>query len=558
MNDNAPTLTARKASKPRIAIGLLLSALVLNLVLITPNQTRAFTWDALQMVPLELPFILFALWLMPAQARFTRIARVVLVTWLMLLTVARLADIGTFIAFDRGFNIVVDWNLITAGFLTLLATIGSLSTLLAVLGLTLALVALAYVLWLATGAWAKLGVSPAWRRAATAGLVGSLILVVTDTSYALQRWGWGAPTPGDAYSTRQTVGYVQQWVSAFKGLRQFNLMASLDPFAKNQQRLSKLDHRDVLIIFIESYGRSSFQNPLYAPTHINTLTKAQKSLNDKGVAMRSGWLSAPMVGGQSWLSHSTLASGLWVSDQGRYRALMQSQRQTLFHYAQQAGFRTAAIMPGIRMAWPEGEFYGFDAIYDADMLGYKGLPFNWVTMPDQFTLKAMDRLIRQPSKTKPLRDAPLFAQIALISSHAPWLPIPPVIDWDAIGDGQIFNQWANSAETPEQVWSDQDRVRDQFRQAVDYSLQTVFSYAEQHADDPPLIIIVGDHEPARFVSQNPNKTVAMHVLGPPELVARINDWGWTDGLIPDEALTPWRMDTFRDEFLHAFSDGVTQ
>lgn len=539
-------------AKVRSVIVLLLSALILNLALITPNEPRSFTWDALQMVPLELPFILLALWLMPAQARFTHIARGLIVTWLMVLMVARLADVATFIAFDRGFNVVVDWNLITAGFLTLAATIGSLMMTAVVASVIAALVALTVVLWHATGAWAKLAVSPSWRRAASVGLVGSLILVVTDTSYALQRWGWVAPTPGDAYSTRQTVGYIQQWVGAFTGLRQFNLIASLDPFAENTQLLNKLDRRDVLIIYIESYGRSSFENPLYAPTHTNTLMQAQKALKAKGVAMRSGWLTAPMVGGQSWLSHSTLASGLWVSDQGRYRALMQSERKTLFHYAQQAGFHTAAVMPGIRMNWPEGKFFGFDAIYDADRLGYKGMPFNWVTMPDQFTLKAMDRLARQPN-----RDAPLFAQVALISSHAPWLPIPPVIKWAAIGDGQIFNQWATSPETPEQVWRDQNRVRDQFRQAVDYSLQTVFSYAEQHADDPPLIIVVGDHEPARFVSQNPNKTVAMHVIGPSELIEQINGWEWTDGLIPDVNLTPWRMDTFRDEFLSAFSDGVT-
>jgi|AntAceMinimDraft_5_1070358.scaffolds.fasta_scaffold19003_2 hypothetical protein len=533
-------------------LGLALSALLLNITLITPNHPDALTLDALRMIPLELPFILLILWLLPAQARVTQLVRGAVVVWLMFLTIARLADIGTFIAFDRGFNFVVDWNLITAGLLTVWAALGGFSTVLALGALTLALTLLTAALWTATGTWAKLSAGSSLRRTVAAGLMGSLFLVVADTGYALQRWGWVAPTPGDAYSTRQTISYISQWVGAFKGLRQFNQMARQDPFAKNQQRLSKLDHRDVMIIFVESYGRSSFDNPLYASTHVNTLTQAQQTLADKGVAMRSGWLTAPMVGGQSWLTHGTLATGLWVSDQGRYRALMQSQRQTLFHYAQQAGFRTAAIMPAIRMNWPEGEFFGFDAIYDADQLGYKGLPFNWVTMPDQFALKALDRLERQPKRSQPL-----FAQIALTSSHAPWLPIPPVIEWANIGDGSIFNQWAISDETPEQVWRDQDRVRDQFRQAVDYSLQTVFSYVEQHADDPPLIIILGDHEPARFVSQNANKTVAMHVLGPPDLVANIQDWNWTPGLIPDPNLVPWRMDTFRDKFLSAFSADVT-
>ena len=37
---------------------------------------------------------------------------------------------------------------------------------------------------------------------------------------------------------------------------------------------------------------------------------------------------------------------------------------------------------------------GFDRILAAADLGYRGLPFNWVTMPDQFTLAAFDRLVR--------------------------------------------------------------------------------------------------------------------------------------------------------------------
>jgi hypothetical protein len=60
--------------------------------------------------------------------------------------------------------------------------------------------------------------------------------------------------------------------------------------------------------------------------------------------------------------------------------------------AQGAGFRTAAVMPQITLPWPEAALMGFDTVLAAADLGYRGLPFNWVTMPDQFTLAAFERM----------------------------------------------------------------------------------------------------------------------------------------------------------------------
>ena len=46
-------------------------------------------------------------------------------------------------------------------------------------------------------------------------------------------------------------------------------------------------------------------------------------------------------------------------------------------------------MPAITLAWPEAGYFGYDRVLAAHDLGYRGLPFNWVTMPDQFTLAAL-------------------------------------------------------------------------------------------------------------------------------------------------------------------------
>lgn len=525
----------------------LLAAAILHLVLIAPNQPTAMTLAALTMVPLELPVILLLLWLMPPKSDWNRPTRFGLVGVLVLTLVGRIADYATFTAFDRGFNSIVDWRLIEAGWLTLVASTGWTLALVAAGSTILAIVIVGLLINWATGIWAALATQRLARPWLLTGTALGLVLMITDIGF--HRNLWAHNPPGDAFTTRTATSDAIQWSRTLTALNRFSQSIKNDPFAGQNNLLSRLTQNDVLIIYVESYGRSSFDNPLYAQTHIPTLVQAQQRLANQNLEMRSGWLEAPMVGGQSWLSHSTIASGLQISNQGLYRMLINSQRPTLYHYAQRAGFQTVAVMPGIRMDWPEGEYFGFDVIFDADSLGYEGEPYNWVTMPDQFTLSAFDRFSRRQSPRQPL-----FAQIALISSHAPWTPIAPVMAWNAVGDGSIFSQWADSGDPPEVVWQDMARVRDQFRQSVDYSLQVAFSYAEQQFPNSPLIVILGDHEPARFVSQVPGRDVAVHFIGSPEQIAAINPWQWTPGLVPAKDLPVWPMDQFRDQFINAFSE----
>jgi hypothetical protein len=354
--------------------------------------------------------------------------------------------------------------------------------------------------------------------------------------------------PLHAATTRQAKDHIRTYVTTVDDIKRFRMAAASDPFAGRTDLFDRVKDRDVLIVFIESYGRASFENPLYAPTHIATLRAAEPSIAAQGLIARTGWLTSPVEGGQSWLAHSTLESGLMVSNQTRYRAMLASDRLTLFDLAAASGLRTAAVMPGITMAWPEGPMQGFQTILAEADLGYKGQPFNFVTMPDQYTLAAFDRLIPRGQKA-----GTLFAQIVLLSSHAPWVPVPEMVDWAEVGDGTIYDKWATSGDPPKVVWRDRDRVRDQYRQALDYSLQAILSYAARPPEEAPLMIIVGDHQAAPFVAQNDSKDVPIHLIGPPDVIALFDDWDFADGLIPQAETPVWPMEAFRDTFVRAVS-----
>ncbi|MET0169645.1 MAG: sulfatase, partial [Aliihoeflea sp.] len=150
--------------------------------------------------------------------------------------------------------------------------------------------------------------------------------------------------------------------------------------------------------------------------------------------------------------------------------------------------------------------------------------------------------------------APVFAEIALISSHAPWTPIAELVDWDEIGDGTIFDVQAQSGDAPEVVWRDRDRVRDQFRQSIDYSLRTVASFLGRLDGPPPLIVILGDHQPATFVSGNEtDRSVPIHVISDRATLNAIDGWAFSEGAVPGDDAPVWRMDEFRKRFVDTFS-----
>lgn len=528
-----------------------LAALLLHVVLIQPNHPAAMTWAALSVLSLEWIILLLALPVI-GDGRIGRAFRGALVLALTFIAVLKTADYAMFTSFARGFNPVGDMPLMAAAFRLGWGTIGLLPVIAVVIGGCLLVFALAAGLWWAMGVWAKLSLPRSARPLAGAGAAVVLGFAIADIGSVMARWHLPINPPGTAFTARLGAERVVLIRKTLADLQAFNALARADPFADRADLLDRID-RDVLVIFVESYGRTSIDTPFYAEHHRPLLDAATRQLEQEGLAMRSAYLDSPTRGGQSWLAHATFANGMRVDGQARYQAALASGRETLFHIAARSGFRTAAVMPAITLDWPEAALMGFDTVLPAADLGYRGLPFNWVTMPDQFTLAALDRELRQS-----VSDPPLFAQVALISSHAPWVPVPRLVPWEDLGDGTIFNEMATSGDRPEDVWRDHDRVRDQYRMSITYALDTVVEYALRHAEDPPLLIVLGDHQAAGFIALDERSDVPVHLIGPPALLEHVADWGWTRGMIPAEDAPILPMEAMRDLLLRAYSSAPPQ
>jgi len=362
--------------------------------------------------------------------------------------------------------------------------------------------------------------------------------------------------PGVPVADRNTTLLVRDRVLQVRvGLRDqeaFEREAAVDAFrdVPDDQLLTALRGKDVVLAFVESYGRDAVEDPEFAP-HVGALLQdGDRRLAAAGYASRSAFLTSPTAGGGSWLAHATLLSGLWINNQQRYRNLVSSDRMTLNRAFQRANWRTIAGMPAIVQAWPEGRFFGYDKIYALHNLGYRGPKFSYAPMPDQYTLATIQRAeLANPNRP------PIMAELALVSSHAPWAPLPKLIDWNDVGDGSVYESIAAAGESPDEVWRDNRRVRTEYRRSIEYTLGTLISYVETYGDDDLVLIFVGDHQPAPLVTgEGASKDVPITIVTRDRAVLdRISDWGWTEGLKPGPQAPVWRMDTFRDRFLTAFS-----
>lgn len=545
-----PGWFGRRRRCPRTARGVtvgttvLAGALVL-VALLLPNRVERL--EPVEFLRLPAEGILLAALLLALPPRFRRITAIVVGLLLGLLTVLKVVDMGFYQVLARPFDLVLDWILLddAADFVResfgrggqVLAVIGAIGLFLAVLVLmTLATVRLT-------------GLMVRHRPVATRTTLVLGVVWITCVTLGVQNSG----VPVAARSNADLLGNrVEQVRAGLRDARVFEKQAAVDAFAKTppDQLLTGLRGKDVLFTFIESYGRVAIDDPAMAEPVDAALKDGTRRLAEAGFASRSGWLTSPVTGAGSWLAHSTFLSGLWIKNQQRYRSLTTSDRMTLTNYFRKTGdWRTVGIVPGVRRAWPEGRFFGLDHIYDSEHLGYRGPYFSWTPVPDQFSLEAFERLEHGRKGREPI-----MAEIILASSHNPWSPIARVIDWDDLGDGSVFHGIKKEGTDPKEVWKDPDRVRTEYRRAIEYSLRSLTEWVGRYGDEDTVLVFLGDHQPVPTVTAgDTGKDVPVTIVAKdPKVLDRVAGWGWTDGLKPAPDAPRWGMDKFRDRFMTAY------
>jgi len=283
------------------------------LALVLPQRPDQLTAAALLALPVELlVFLLLVLVLPRTWGRVVAVAGGVLLAVAVVVTVL---DLGFYEAFDRPFNPLTDPGYLGSGLDLLHASVGRGGEVVALVGIAMLLLGgAALCLWSAVRTRRTVRAAPrVWSRA-IAGL--AVVWLVAGVGGAEVSGVQVAGTPTASLVASQ----VDQVRAELHDRAVFEQAVTHDAYALTPGRdlLTRLRGKDVLLVFVESYGRVAVEDSWFAPQVDRTLTAATAHLGRLGFRARSGWLGSPTFGGISWLAHSTLQTGLWIDSEQRY------------------------------------------------------------------------------------------------------------------------------------------------------------------------------------------------------------------------------------------------
>jgi phosphatidylglycerophosphate synthase len=544
----APPAHPRRG-RARTTVGVVLTIFAFAIVwaaLVAPDQPSDLSLTAFMRVPLEGLVLIGLAVVLPATSR--RILAGVLGPVLGLVVILKVLDIGFFSIFDRPFDPFGDSSYAGTGIETLRSAMGGTETNLIVVGVvTLAVTLLA----LTTLSVLRLTRVAAGRRRWSLRAVAGLGVV-----WALC-WVLGAQlvshSPIASTSAASlVVGKVRTVQADVQDQGIFAKQITHDSFRNTpgDQLLTSLRGKDVLLVFVESYGKVAVQGSSFAPRIDAVLDQGTKRLQTAGFSARSAFVTSPGFGGVSWLAHSSLQSGVWANTQQRYNQLVSTNRFTLSQAFSRAGWRSIADSPADDRDWPQGSsYYHYDKVYDRRELGYRGPTFTYAPMPDQYMYATLQRL--ELAKT---HRRPLFAEVDTVSSHMPWNRIPQMVPWNEVGNGSIFNHVPMDKNLDGAFWITPKRVQAAYARSIKYSLNALISFVQHYGKKNLVMVVVGDEQPlANITGQGASHDVVASVIAHDSAVLkRIGGWGWGAGLRPSPQAPVWPMSAFRNRFLTAF------
>ena len=521
--------------------------------LVAPDRSWEFSLGAFVRIPVEALVLVAVALVLPPWPR--RIVATIAGLLLSVLTLDKILNIAMWEELNRPFNPLNDWGSIRPAAGVVRDAIGTALTNVVLVVIWVGIALLVVAITAATIHVTARGRQAPPRRRSRPDCRHRRLGAVRGPVPAGSPRGLRSPRPAP---TGLAVSQVHAFQAALSDPRRFTeATRSPDPEAAipASDLLTGLRGKDVLIVFVESYGQVAVRGSSFSPGVDAVLRQQNAMLTRAGWSTQSAWLTSPTFGGISWLAHSTLQSGLWVNSNQRYNELVASQRFTLSDAFKKAGWHTVADDPTDYPNWKPGtQFYHYDQLYNQDNVGYRGPKFSYSQMPDQYTFAAFQRNELKPGHK------PVMAEIDTTSSHLPWAPLPTMVPWNKVGNGSIFDPQPAQSETAATVWRNQNTVRQFFGMSIQYSLTALTSWVTELNDPNLVLIFMGDHQPHTAVSGHgaTHDVPVSIVTRAPSVLRQMSSWHWQNGLMPNLSAPLEPMDAFRNKFLNTFSSAAAQ
>jgi hypothetical protein len=499
------------------------AALGVALLVLNGALTFGNVWPTLWVVPraelsVELGVLLLVLVAWTALVRPLRATALAALTVFVLVLVAgRYAEVTAPALYGRPVNLYFDSQHLP-NVAAMLAEVGPwwLVGLLVV-----AIVALLAALFAAV-AWCLGAIARALQEAAGRRVVGAVAGVVVALYTAGHAFEWSVR---HKFSLPVAATFMQQ--------ARFVIAASTADPARDlpglplpKTDLGRLEGDDLLLVFLESYGAVTYDQPTIARAISPARDELAHAAAEAGRQVVSAFASSPTFGGGSWLAHASFMSGVEVRDSGDYNLLLTQRRETWPKLFEAAGYHSVAVMPGMKDAWPEGGFYGFERIYDEAALEYRGPDFGWWRIPDQFSLARIAAL-----KDGNEAHAPLLAFLPTINTHIPFLPVPPYqADWGRVLMDDPYP--AEDVAVSLARLADWEKLGDAYGDSFVYTFTYLAGYVRERAGADETLILIGDHQPAASVAGvGARWDVPVHVVtARADVAAALVAAGFVDGV----------------------------
>jgi hypothetical protein len=288
---------ARRGRARRIAAWVLtgLAGLFVFVALVAPDQHTRMTLGSFVRIPVEGLIGAALLLVLPGRAR--KIVAALIGAFLGLLILVQALDFGFWTSLNRQFDLVADWGLLDDGVSFLRDAVGRTGANIAVV--CAVVLAIAVVVFMALS-MIRLSRIAARHRTRTA--YGIAVLAVAWVACAMLGAQFVAGVPVAAHSEADLVHSRALMVQA--GLRDkkaFAAAIAADKFHDTpaDELLTGLRGKDVIVSFVESYGRSALEDPQQAAIVDPALAAGTQQLKAAGFSARSGFLTFSPPSGQA-------------------------------------------------------------------------------------------------------------------------------------------------------------------------------------------------------------------------------------------------------------------
>ncbi len=319
-------------------------------------------------------------------------------------------------------------------------------------------------------------------------------------------------------------------------------------------------HPDIYIFMVESYGRILVDRPELRDSFLDFAATIEDTLVDEGWHARSTFSTSPITGGRSWLSMGSLINGMHMKYEAIYSYFLNKIENypNLVSFMNHQGYHTFALQPlnrerpGYSMTSYE-KFYQYQTYVNFGDLDFDGPAFGFRNIPDQYSLNYTREKFLQKS------DKPVFLFFLTVSSHSPWIDLPPYVDnWvdlKNLASGRIEDKYGRTEdkirETISSHFSSGIGWKD-YLQHMKYELKVIRDFILEKAGEHSVVIVLGDHQPPIVNDENASFDTPLHIISrDTSLLNRFEDYGFREGLFPPaSSLTPMRHEGIYSLLVH--------